>query len=331
MKNSTRKLINIIMAFVVSLGAWIFVVYNYYPMTDVKYGDVSLTFSGERALAERGLAVSEAGAEGISVTLNQKRVDVGRITEADIRAELDVSGCVAGENKITPNVFAPKEASVESYDNKAVDIIVERTDSKYLDVEVVYSEDAPEDAAPLVSDIGQTQARVVCAASKLKSVRKIAAVLDYDEVGEKTKSYTARLVALDNNGDEVPHAVIYPDEISLDASRGVIKTVDLVPNIRNEKSEDYERKYSAPDKITIKGSKEIVSKIDSIRTEEIDLSRYYENEELKLECILPEGVYLSNSADEDKLVLKLTVTKIEKEAVEEGSEGEAGTEEETAN
>lgn len=307
MKDSTIKLFNVIMAFIVSVGAWTFVVYNYYPMTDVKYGNVSLNFAGERALADRGLAVSEASVEGISVTLNQKRVDVNRISTDDIKAELDVSDCVAGDNKVSPNVTGPKETSVESYDNKAVEVIVERTGSENLDIDVIYSEDAPENAEPIVSDMGRTKAQVVCAASKITSVKKIAAVLDYSEVEEKTKSYTAKLVALDKDGNVVPHAVIYPDEISLDASAGVVKEVSLTVPVKNDSDEQYERSYTIPDTITIKGPEDVVSKLGTIRAEELNLSYYYEDTELAIECNLPEGVQFANESEPP--VLKLSVVK----------------------
>ena len=261
MKDKTRKLIYGIMAVLVSIGAWAFVVYNYDPYTYVKYNDVSLDYVGERALADRGLAVSEAGEEDISVTLEQKRVDVNKISSSDITAELDVSACVAGDNKVSPNVSGPKETAVVTFDAKPVNVQVERTESKFLDIDVIYSGDAPEDAAPIVSYIANDQAEAVCAVSNAGNIKRIAAVLDYNEVGNKTKSYTAKLVALDKEGNEVPHSVIYPEEVSLDAASGKIKTVNLAVSVKNDSDEQYERKYVVPEKVTIVGPEDEVSKL----------------------------------------------------------------------
>lgn len=321
MNNSTQKIINIILAVIVSVGAWIFVVYNYYPMTDVRYSEVPLGFDGEEELADRGLAVSDASVESISVTLNQKRIDVNKYSASDISALLNVSNCVAGDNKVSLNVTGPKETTVVSYDNEAIDVKVDRTDSTYMDIDVIYGEGAAEDAVPIASDLSRGEAMVTCAAGRLSDVKRVAAVLDPDEVGENTKSFTATLVALDKNGNIVPHTVIYPDEISLDASAGKRKTVALKVNVKNKAAEDYERKFSAPDKVTIKGAKDVMDKISSVDTEEIDISYTYENGELPIYCILPEGAYLAD--DPDKLVLKYTVNK---KATEE-TEKEAGKEE----
>ena len=307
MKDKTRKLIYGILALLVSIGAWAFVVYNYYPMTDIKYNDIPLHFIGERALAERGLAISEADTENLSVTLNQKRVDVNRIATEDIEASLDVSECVAGENKVSPSISSPRDTSVADYSKKSVLVNVERTASEYMDVDVIYSGDTPDNAMPIVSDFTQVQAEVVCAASKLSDVKRIAAVLDYQEVGKEPKSFTANLVALDADGKEVPHAVIYPDEISIDASAGIVKKVKLNVPVTNGNTEQYERKYSAPEEITILGPEDVVSKIDTVNAQELDVSYYYEDAELAVTCELPEGVQIAPGTDEP--VLKLTVKK----------------------
>ena len=322
MNNSTQRIINIIMAVVVSVGAWLFVVYNYYPMTDVRYSEVPLGFDGEEELADRGLAVSDASVDSISVTLNQKRVDINKYSASDISAFLNVSNCVAGDNKVSLNVTGPKDTTVVSYDNEAIDVKVDRTDSTYMEIDVIYGEGAAENAVPIASDLSRGEAMVTCAAGRLSDVKRIAAVLDVDEVGENTKSFTATLVALDKNGDVVPHTVISPNEISLDASAGVKKTVDLEVIVKNKASEDYERKYSAPDKVTIKGAKDVLNKISTVKTEEIDISYTYENGELPIYCILPEGAYLMD--DPEKLVLKYTVSKKATEENETESSKEEG-------
>lgn len=317
MTNSSRKVFNIIMALLVSIGAWMFVVYNYYPMTDVTYHDVPLRFEGQKELASRGLAVSEASTEGITVKLNQRRVNYNNYAAKDIKVTVNVSECVAGENSVSLNVSGPKDTSVISHDTDAVKVMVERIDSVYSDIDVIYSEGAADNEEPIVIDMGRERAEAVCASSKIGSIDKVAAVLEHSEVSEDVKSFTAKLVALDKEGNIVPYAVIYPDEISLDAGKGYTKIVDFIPDVKNEKSEDYDRKYTSPDKITIKGSEAAISKLTSITTEEVDLNQYYESGDVPLECILPDGIYLSKSVDPEKLALKLVVTKIEKEETKE--------------
>lgn len=317
MNKRPRRLFDIILALLVAIGGWVFVVYNYYPMTDVNYNNVEVSFSGERALADRGLAVSSVKSDGISATLNQKRVDVNTYSSDDITAMADVSECVAGDNSVRISVTSPPETSVIKSGPATISVNVERTDSAYMDIDVVYESGAPEDAEPIAYDLSQVQAEVVCAASKLGTVRSIAAVLNYDEVGEETKSYTANLVALDKDGNIVPHAVIYPEEISLDASAGVTKTVKLTVPVNSKNNDNYDRKYTAPETVTIKGSEEALAKITSVNANEIDIRYMYENGEVPIEYDLPEGVYPANESH--GAVLKVSVQRTEEKNTDDAA------------
>lgn len=320
MNKGPRRLFDIILALLVSIGGWMFVVYNYYPMTDVNYNDVTVSFVGERALADRGLAISSVENDGISATLNQKRINVNTYSSQDITAMADVSECVAGDNNVRISVSSPPETSVVRSGPSTIGVNVERTDGEYMDIDVVYSNDAPDDAEPIASDLSQIQAEVVCAASKLSTVRSIAAVLNYDEVGDKVKSYTAKLVALDKEGEIVPHTVIYPEEISLDASAGVVKTVDLTVPVNSKNNDNYERKYVAPQIVTIKGPEELLTQITSVKAMEIDIRYVYVNEEIPIEYDLPEGVFPTKESE--NAVLKVSVQKTEEKTEDSASESE---------
>lgn len=321
--NNAQKLFNIILALLVALGGWMFVVYNYYPMTEVDYSDVPISFIGERALAERGLAVSSTENDTVSATLNQKRVDVNKFAPTDIMALADLSDCMAGENRVSINVSGPTDTSVISSGPDHVTVNVERTVSEFMDIDVVYDKGAPEEAEPIATDMSHVEAEVICAASKLDDVKSIAAVLDYNEVNSKTKSYSAKLVALDADGEAVKHVVIYPEEISLDASAGVTKSVSLNVPVNNKSNDNYERKYTAPSTVVIKGMKEDLDKISAVEAKEIDIRYVYDSQEIPIEIELPEGVYLSNTSKD--AVLKVVATKAATESKsEDGDENGAG-------
>lgn len=318
MTSSNRRVLNIVLALLVALGAWMFVVYNYYPMTDVKYNDVPVSYEGQRELAERGLAVSDASTKGISVRLHQKRVDFEKFTANDIRVTANVSECLAGENDVVLSVSSPNNTSVLSHDTDSIRVTVERTDSTQMDIDVIYSGEVAENEEPLAIDMERNSAEVVCASSKLSSVKRVAAVLDREEVDEGIKSFTATLVALDGEGNVVPYAVIYPEEISLDACTGIVKTVSLEVPVKGGSDEDYDRKFEIPNNLILKGPMDVLSEINSIKAEELNIEYYYEDAELAIEFELPENVILKNPDDIPSL--KLKVTKKEKPKTEENAD-----------
>lgn len=314
MTDSSRKSINIVLAILVSVAAWIFVVYNYEPMTEVRYADVPVSFTGERELAERGLAVDEVSAEGVTVTLSQRRTDTARISADDIKITADVSGCVAGSNSIELSISGPADTTVVNSDTHLVGVTVDRAKSAEMDIDVLYTgEGIPEDAEPIATDMSRMVAEVECTADRLKDIDKVAALLEYSEVTDKTKSFTVDLAAVDKEGNVIPHVVIYPEEISLDASAGFTKEVSLSVPVKVKSDDNYERKYVTPDTVVLKGPEGSLDNIGTIRAYDVDISGEYENGEMPIEYNLPEGVYVAN----ESLGQVVRYTVMEKETTEE--------------
>ena len=302
-----RKILNMVLAVAVAIAAWVFVIINYDPMTDITYNDVPVSFTGETALAERGLAVAGTNVDGVSVTLSQKRVDAGRTSAEDITVLADLSECVAGDNRVELRISGPDGTTVLRADKSTADVSIGRAKRDIKDIKVMYKETEDENAELITFDLSNTQAEVICTQDRLKGIDCVAAMLDYSSVTEAVKSYTVGLVALDRDGNVIPHVLIHPEEISLDASTGFLKTVDLTVPVKNTQDDYYERKYSAPERVTVTGPQETIDKITSVKAKEVDISGIYEDTELPLEYDLPEGVYV---ADKSKgQVIKVTVTE----------------------
>ena len=81
--------------------------------------------------------------------------------------------------------------------------------------------------------------------------------------------------------------------------------------VKDDSDDSYERTYTAPETVVIKGKKSTVDNFTGITANEIDISNYYEDSEIPIEYDLPEGVSI---ADEQKpQVLKLKVVEKEEE------------------
>lgn len=310
-----HKFLNMALAIIVAAGAWVYVVYNVDPMTETTYSEVPVTYTGEDTLADRGLAVSEASSEGVTVVLNQKRTDTGKITSDDISVTADVSGCTAGDNAVTLSVVGPDGTSVMDSDANTIDVTVERAKTETQNIIVDYKNPEAEDTEPIAFDLSVLTAEVTSTSKRLNEIDTVAALLNYNNVGEDVRSYTKQLVALDKDGEVLPHVVIEPVEISLDAMEGYTKEVALNVTVNTGDDENYERTYTVPETIVIKGSEEAISGIGSIDAEAVDLSGTVENGEVPLVCILPEGVYVAN--DSRGQVLTYTVTEKEKKETTE--------------
>ena len=314
MTDQTRKVVNIILALAVSIASWIFVVYNYDPMTTEKYNDVPIKYTGLQTLANRGYAVMEHKTTTVDVILQQRRVDTGHIDADDITVTADVSNLETGENTVALTVKGPEGTTVSDTSIRTVALNIESAYSADMDISVEYTPDAEEDAVPVTEDMSVETATVIAAESKLNEIDRIAAVIEPEELSTRARPMSVELAALDAEGNKVLNVVIQPETVSFRAYAGYRKTVSLNVPVKNDEDDSYERTYTVPTTVDIKGGAESISAVSSITAEEIDISDYYQDAELPVELILPDGVFLTD--EDDKLVLRL---KVSEKADEDGN------------
>ena len=311
MTDQGRRVINIILSLLVATGAWFFVVYNYDPMTNERYTGVPITYTGLDTLANRGYAVSEANYKNVEVTLQQRRVDTANISAEDISVTADVSGLSTGENTVALRVAGPEGTQVVDSSVKSVTVEIASAASVDMPISVEYSEEVEEDAIPLIENMSVETATVIATEEKLAEIDRVAAVIDPEDLDEQFKAMTLEVAALDSEGKKVINVIVYPETVSFRAAAGYNKEVRLVVPVKDDSDDSYERTYTAPETVVIKGKKSTVDNFTGITANEIDISNYYEDSEIPIEYDLPEGVSI---ADEQKpQVLKLKVVEKEEE------------------
>ena len=312
MTDSGRKMFNIILALLVATGAWFFVVYNYDPMTSERYSGVPITYTGLDTLANRGYAVSEANYKNVEVTLQQRRIDTANISSEDISVTADVSGLSNGENTVSLRVDGPEGTQVTDVSVKNVTVEIVSATAVEFPINIEYSEKPDDDAVPLVENMSVNTATVIASDDILSEIDRVAAVIDPETIDEQYRAMTLEVAALDREGNKVINVVIYPETVSFRAAAGVTKEVRLVVPVKDESDDSYERTYTVPDTIVIKGKKSTIDTYTGITANEIDLANYFEDAEIPIEFELPEGV----SIDEEQKPYMLKLKVVEKEEEE---------------
>ena len=318
MTDNGRKMFNIILALLVSTAAWFFVVYNYDPMTNARYSGVPITYTGLDTLANRGYAVAEANYKNIEVTLEQRRIDTANISSEDISVTADVSGLSTGENTVALRVSGPEGTQVLDTSVKSVTVNIDSATSQEIPISVEYAGDHDEDAVPLVENMSVATATVVATEEELANIDRVAAVIDPEDLDEQFKAMTLEIAALDKEGEEVINVVVYPETVSFRAAAGHTKEVRLVVPVKDESEDSYERTYTVPETVVIKGRKSTIDSFSGITANEINIANYYEDSEIPIEIDFPEGVFLVDG-QEDQMVLKLKVVEKEEEEETENS------------
>ncbi len=309
MSDRTRKFFNMILALIIAIAGWIYVIYNFYPNTNVTYRNVPITYTGEEELANKGLGVTEATVDSITVTLNQERVKTAEISADDITVIADVSDCIEGDNGIGLQISGPDGTTVSDSSTRTMTVTIDKVKTETVDVYVEFSDASDLGAEPIVDNLSDETATIVSASDELDSVDKVVAYISISDMTEQSRSFTRDLVAVDEDGNELQHIIIYPESVSFDAISGYTKAVNLNVNVKGASDDDYTREYEAPSSILIKGPEDVINAIDSIDTTTINLSNVDEDTTIALKYDLPDGVYIANESLNQ--VITVTVTENE--------------------
>lgn len=312
MTDRGRKIFNSLLALIVAIGAWFFVVYNYDPMTSVTYTGIPVTYTGLDTLANRGYAVAESNHEMVDVTLQQRRIDTANISAEDITVTADVSGLATGENTVTLKVSGPEGTSVVDTSEKTETVEIESAGSAEMPISIEYSEEPADNAEPIIENKSVETATVVATDARLKNIDRVAAVVDPEDLGDSLKPMTVELAALDSDGNKVLNVVIYPETVSFRGAAGFTKEVRLVVPVKNDADDSYERTYTLPETVMIKCKAGTIDSYSGITAEEINAGDYYEDSEIPIEINLPEGVYFAEGQEDLIMRLKVTEKKTEK-------------------
>ena len=201
---------------------------------------------------------------------------------------------------------------------KSVTVNIDSATSQEIPISVEYAGDHDEDAVPLVENMSVATATVVATEEKLANIDRVAAVIDPEDLDEQFKAMTLEIAALDKEGEEVINVVVYPETVSFRAAAGHTKEVRLVVPVKDESEDSYERTYTVPETVVIKGRKSTIDSFSGITANEINIANYYEDSEIPIEFDFPEGVFLVDG-QEDQMVLKLKVVEKEEEEETENS------------
>lgn len=202
----------------------------------------------------------------------------------DFRAVVDVEDLPEGRTMEKVEVVLPHGFELLEVDPPELPVLVDSVVKRSVGISIVTT-GAPADGVTLASAVGDLeQAELIGPRSKVKQVVKVIAYLPLTG-HEKDFSQRVPLLPVNRQGRVVDDVSTVPSALTADVqlARGLSKKVVTVsPAVTGQLPEGYalDKITIVPAKIEIAGRKEVIDKIQSIATQDIDLSDI-EPEELK--------------------------------------------------
>ena len=301
--------LNLIIALIVAIVLWAYVLVDVNQSSTETAKGVPITLLNEQTLAEDDLVILSMDYSKVNINYSCQRQTLGKIKDSDFIVTADVEGLKSGENKVKLSVSGPDDVSIENISVQKITIMVDELISAEKPINPTLENQTDDENEPSIVQISDETVTVKGAKSLVENITSVRAALDAGKVSDEMKSLTVPLVPVDENGEEVEGVKLSKSNVSITAVMLKKKTVSLDVPISGVEHNTFERSFSVPKTITIKGREEVLSSIESISCKEIDLSDVYEDTKIKIKPILPSGV--TAASESQNLYAKISVKGVE--------------------
>jgi YbbR domain-containing protein len=235
----------------------------------------------------------------VSLTISGNASDVYSIKPNDFQLESDLNGYLvkSGENRIPVIVKkSPQAIRIVNSENLWVKIILDNLNQKNVGVKLGLSGKVKEGFFALDPIFKTEKVQVSGPTSIVSSINNVIAKYDLNGLSSDLNTRVS-LEAEDYLGNILKGVVITPSDIQLTVPIKKIKNVPI--NVETQGNLGNGGKIKSitpvPAVIDIAGEENVISNIDSINTEPIDLSNLGNNNTIDAKVIIPKNVILVNS------------------------------------
>jgi YbbR domain-containing protein len=216
------------------------------------------------------------------------------IKDTDFTALVDMAGKEAGDYYLVVETRSPlSNVAIKSVSPDKVKVQLETLSSLSLPISVVF-QNVPQEFLPDNPIVSPSSATVLGPESALRNVDKVYVTVDFKSIGGED-TYTLPIQIAMKEGSTNEHVYINPASCAVvirKLTSGVNLTLPITANIQGTPYSGFGLKSVtvSPNTILVKGSYDVLSKINSIQTLPIDISNLTKPTDFNINLVLPDGV-----------------------------------------
>lgn len=295
-----------IFALIIAIILWSYVMSEVNPPFTSEFKNVNVDFINESALERQGLVVMEPKNANIKVSVSGRRSEVLQVSGSDIIAQVDLNGYSEGNVKVPVYVQVPNDVRIVDYSPKEILFKFDKIIRKDSTVVVETQGKIPQGYVLGTPEIKPQSIYIEGPRTWINLVEKAIAFVD---VSDKTEDIrvTVPIKVVDDEGNDVRG--VSKDQNVVDIFIPVYQTkkVPIELQTENQLPDNYEivNVNINPSTIEIKGKKDELIGINSIKTEPIDINSFIDNRNVPVKLEIPEGVSLTNPNQEITINLNI--------------------------
>lgn len=292
-KDSVQKVISVLIGILI----WFIVLDHQNPLIE-RTISVPLRTNLEILDSSNMRLVSSNIPNSVDVIIKGRKQRIDKVTANDFEAFLDFSDVQdtgITELKIDlPEYTGAEEIIVADVNPKTVKVKLENITRKEFPVEVNWNGDLPDGYEIVNVKLNPTTVILQDLESVMNSVDKVVVTADVEQL-LKGDSITKRIEVYNKSGRILSSI---DSSVQVTVSYNIAKTVPVSTTVTGEPKNDYyvqDYKISQ-NSVQIMGSYDVLSRIESIEAEPLNVENANESFQKDLKLILPEGVQLYNNS-----------------------------------
>ncbi len=286
-RNTTAKIVSIAFALVL----WLYVMGEVNPETTIQFSDIDVQLLNEETVKQSGLVIIGEKDFSVNVKIHGRRNDLYRIKSDDIIASVDLQECWKGKNNVPVDIKAPAYVDVEDVSPKQIQITLDRVVKRKKPVVIRPIGAAAEGFEAGEATVFPKEVMVEGPETFVNKVAKVAADVNVSDKSGKIAD-RAPLYPVDKRGKKVSGVKVEKKYAEIVLPMYKIKEVPISVTLKGEPKENANvvRIETKPDRVLIKGPKELIEGISEIKTADINLDGFDKSITKKIQLLLPEGV-----------------------------------------
>lgn len=276
------------------------------PTITKEFRNIEVSLSNYSSLERQGLVIMEPKDPKITIKISGKRNYVNRILEEDILASVDLSGYSEGSVKVPVYIDVPSEVRIVDYHPKEILFKFEKLVRKEAVVTVDTDGSLPQGYVLGEPEIKPQSVYIEGPRSWVDSVTDVVATVDLTNRTEDIK-VTVPIKLIDEKGDDVRGVEKEQNLVDVFIPVYKVKKVPIELQTENQLPDNYEVMDISinPSEIEIKGKKEDLKNINSIKTMPIDINYLIGKRNVVVELDLPENISLVDPKKQVTITLNI--------------------------
>ncbi|WP_034430013.1 CdaR family protein [Caldisalinibacter kiritimatiensis] len=291
--NITIKIISIVFAVIM----WTYVMSEMNPQIDKEIKNVKVDILNLESVEQSGLVLMDPKEATIDVKVTGRRNDLVNITNTDIIAQVDVRGYSEGVNKVPVEVKGPDELEIIDFTPKQILFKFDQIIQKQLPVTIKTIGKVADSYSLGKFQLSPSSVIVKGPRSWVNSVNTVTITVDVNELSSDLNT-SLPLKPINDKGEEVGTVEVNPNVVNVNVPILPVKIVSVEPQLKGEPLKDFKitSVIVNPTVVKIKGRKEVLDKIESIKTQPVDISYTISNIKREIPLQIPQGVEVIGDA-----------------------------------